>query len=111
VDYFDSFETKTPLNYNIRFPLKITHSLNKNIQSPYSDSCGKYCVYFLYMRSTKFSYKWIMKNFGNDLNANEAYVKYSYDQIRFNHTSVLLTEPHSHRQHCCARKIRQEVHS
>ena len=49
VDFFDPLGLP-PLIYSMPTP-KLVHSNTYPIQSPTSDACGQYCIYFLYHRS------------------------------------------------------------
>ncbi len=58
-DYFDSYGN---VPFENKF-LRENFSCNKNVlQSPYSDVCGHYCLYFLYYRCRGYSLNEIVQN-------------------------------------------------
>lgn len=79
VEYFDSFG-KTLSYYSINFPLKrcITDYSNVAVQHERSESCGIFCLYFVYFRCKNVSYKRLLINFSKNTLNNEKKIRQFY---------------------------------
>jgi len=83
-DYFDSYGLPPWL-------LPITNFMNRNtirwdtnteiLQSPFSDTCGHYCIYFLWHRCRGMSLRDIVATFTHDLQNNDALVRHFVEHL------------------------------
>ena len=78
VEYFDSLG-KRPCERFIKFMREdsnnyIIHN-TKKLQSSLSDSCGFFCLYFIYFRCRNINYKSIIDNFSSSTYENEKHVE------------------------------------
>lgn len=58
------FGLKSSLNYN-----------DVRLQSPFSDVCGQYCIFFLLHRCRGITMKEIVERFSNNVNKNDSFVR------------------------------------
>ena len=84
IEYFDSFGMK-PMNDEIyKFILmnggQYIHN-DKQIQSNNSDTCGKFCIFFILFRTRNLKYRDFINLFTNDKIYNEKFVKYLFNKI------------------------------
>jgi hypothetical protein len=74
VEYFDSYGLK-PINPQIYEFLRANGSKyiynSKRIQSDLSKNCGKFCIFYIYMRSRNFPMKQITQFFVSNKNIND----------------------------------------
>lgn len=82
VDYFDSYGSKNPDKYNIQFPLNITNSSNRIVQSVDSILCGLFCLMVLYYRSLGQSLCSIISRFSRNTKKNDKTVIKFYKKLR-----------------------------
>ncbi len=73
VDFFDSFGR--PLSfYNFETDKHVVQQ-NCQIQSDWSDNCGKFCMFFIFMRSSGYSYASVIDMFKENHEANEEMIE------------------------------------
>lgn len=83
-EFFDSFAM--PIStYSIIFhsALNITHANSKPIQSPFSNVCGYYCIYYLYNRALNCSSLNIYQSFSSSYYNNDKLVYKFISHIGF----------------------------
>lgn len=78
VEYFDSYG-KSVNYYNNPFPRYVSNfstiiANSKQLQSPYSDICGMYCLFFLWHRLNGISFSNIINMFSNIYDCNDLFV-------------------------------------
>lgn len=73
VEFFDSFGQPYQFyGWNILGDVKYN---KKSLQSPDSDVCGMYCIYFLYFRCRGLSMERIVADFSSNARHNDEYVR------------------------------------
>ena len=81
-EYFDSYGN--PVNtYNVQVPGKIVNENCRVLQSAASETCGEFCLYFVYHRAIGISYNKIISNFSSRSGVNDRKVKKFVDSIAF----------------------------
>lgn len=77
VEYFDSYaeEPNEDISKYLSNYLEIKMN-NHKIQSPFSDSCGHFCVYFIFNKCIGISFKEIIRNLLNSKNTIDLLVKF-----------------------------------
>ena len=76
VEYFDSLGKKPAIRFKsfMRQDNRYILYSHKKLQGVYSESCGFFCLYFVYLRCRGVDYKSLLNSFSKSLNANEKYV-------------------------------------
>ena len=73
VEFFDSFgHSPQYYGWNIKGDVDFN---KKSLQSPDSDVCGMYCIYFLYFRCRGLGMSSIVADFSSDSRRNDDYVR------------------------------------
>ena len=77
-EYFDSYGrkpgTRLVQNYVKKYAIDWSHN-TKMLQSPYSSTCGEYCIYYLYYKCRGRSLNHILNDFSDDFQSNDVKVK------------------------------------
>ena len=90
-DYYDSYG-RQPLPVFEDYLDKHCHrwqSNNKQVQSPFSSTCGQHCVYFLHQRSRNVPMKEIVNQFGSKQMENDEMVKDFVNAVYNKNTKVI----------------------
>ena len=81
-EYFDSYGNPIE-KYNVQVPGKIIKENCQVLQSPTSETCGEFCLYFLYHRAIGISFNKIINNFSSRSTVNDRKVKKFVSSIEF----------------------------
>jgi len=73
-EYFDSYGNPVG-KYNVQVPGKIVDENCRVLQSAKSETCGEFCLYFLYHRAIGISYRSILKRMSCIPSVNDRKVK------------------------------------
>jgi hypothetical protein len=77
IEYFDSYAEKPNEDITIYLSNFLEIKMNNHtIQSPFSDSCGHFCVYFIFNRCIGLGFKEIVKNLLNSKNTIDLMLKF-----------------------------------
>jgi hypothetical protein len=85
IEYFDSLGEEP--NSDISKYLSHFENIKKNryeIQSPFSDACGYYCIYFILNKSFGVDFKTILRTLLSTKNKNDILVKFLVENIMKN---------------------------
>ena len=84
IEYFDSYGIK-PINHQVYELIKTNQKSfiynTKPIQGADSTNCGKYCIFFLYMRARGYNMKKILKFFVNNKQQNDLFINSLFKKI------------------------------
>ena len=83
LNVFDSFG-KPLSHYKISLPVKpvLVNSNRKSIQDPNADSCGLYCIYFVYNMFLGKGFNSIINNFSSRVTVNEQKIKSFFSHVK-----------------------------
>lgn len=85
IEYFDSYGLKPTNDFVLAFikANKLPYIYNeKNIQAINSNTCGKYCVFYIYMRSRGFTMKKITNFFVSNKDINESFINNLFKKFK-----------------------------
>ena len=85
IEYFDSYGLK-PINQEVYSFIKANGNKyiynQKRIQSEDSQNCGKFCIFYIYMRSRNFSMNKILKFFVNNSKLNDIFILNLFKKLK-----------------------------
>jgi len=89
-EYFDSYGNPV-YKYNVQVPGKIVNENCRVLQSATSETCGEFCLYFIYHRAIGISYNKIINKFSSRSAVNDRKVKKFVASIAFclNNTNTI----------------------
>ncbi len=84
IEYFDSYGIQ-PINRQVYDLIQMNGNKffynSKEIQSANSENCGKFCVFYIYLRSRNYSMKQIQKFFISDKNTNDLFINNFFNKL------------------------------
>jgi len=95
-EYFDSYGNPIQ-TYNVQVPGKIIKENCQVLQSATSETCGEFCLYFLYHRAIGTSYNKIIQTFSSRSAVNDRRVKKFVSAISY---CLHYTNSINHCQNC-----------